>query len=359
MGSGYTLDVLHYHEVSEDTATRDPQQGAHNVTEMVKTPCIVGMIGPAWSLGAVAELPVTARAGLVMISPANTMPGLTLRLYAEADGIDFDRLHPSGTKTTYFRDIANDAFQGLELAALTSRPPPDGLGARSAFVVSDNTPYGDELAGGFIQRYLALGGAVVGTETMPFGGAPRLAELAARIAAARPDVVVCGCESDAAVPGATLLKAQLVQVGYLGLFVGGDGISGDPTLDPTLSEQVGAAATNDVFAINPVPDPAQIASDVAARFVRAFHARYPGEVLDGYGANAYDAAMVLITAIKRLIQTGQPVTRQAVLDQVQTIQYSGVTGQISFDQNGDSSHGIFSVYTIQNGRWVWLKQSSV
>jgi branched-chain amino acid transport system substrate-binding protein len=137
--------------------------------------------------------------------------------------------------------------------------------------------------------------------------------------------------------------------------VGGDGIAGDPT----FIEQVGVAATNDIFAINPVPDPAQTASDAAARFVRAFHARYPGDALDGYGANAYDAAMVLITAIERVIQTGQEVTPQAVRDQVQTIEYSGVTGPISFDQNGDITHGVFSVYTIQNDRWVWLQQAQV
>jgi branched-chain amino acid transport system substrate-binding protein len=137
--------------------------------------------------------------------------------------------------------------------------------------------------------------------------------------------------------------------------VGGDGIAGDPT----FIQQVGGAATQDTFAINPVPDPAQLPSEAAARFVHAFHARYPKDALDGYGAYAYDAAMVLITAIKHLIQMGQPVTRQTVREQVQTIQYTGVTGQISFDQNGDSTHGIFSIYTIQDGSWVWIKQSSV
>jgi branched-chain amino acid transport system substrate-binding protein len=292
-----------------------------------------------------------------MISPANTNPGLTLRLYAGTYGINFDQVHPPGAKTNYFRNIANDAFQGLELADFSSRPPPDGLGARSAFLVYDHTPYGETLVGGFTQRFLAMGGAIVGTEGIPFGGGPRIAELAARIAAARPEVVVYGGFNGGGsdVPDGSLLKAQLVEAGYLGLYVGGDGIANDPV----FIEQAGAAAVNDVFAIDPVPDPAQISSGAAARLVHDFHARYPGEALDGYGANAYDAAMALITAIKRLIQTGQPVTRQAALDQVQNIQYVGVTGQISFDQNGDSAHGIFSVYTVHDGRWVWVKQSSV
>jgi branched-chain amino acid transport system substrate-binding protein len=110
LGNGYTLEVIHYREVSSDTARSDPRQGARNVTAMVQTPCVVGMVGPAWSAGAAAEMPVTAKAGLVMISPANTNPGLTLRLDAGTYGIDFNQLHPPGTKTNYFRNIANDAF---------------------------------------------------------------------------------------------------------------------------------------------------------------------------------------------------------------------------------------------------------
>ena len=53
------------------------------------------------------------------------------------------------------------------------------------------------------------------------------------------------------------------------------------------------------------------------------------------------------------------MTRQAVLDQVQNIQFVGVTGQINFDHNGDNAHGIFSLYTVQQRKWVWVKQESV
>jgi len=344
--------VITYNEASATTGQPDPQQGAHNVTDMVQTPCIVGMIGPYNSSVASAEMPIAANAGLVMISPANTMPGLTMRLYAGDYGLDFDQLHPAGKQTNYFRNIAHDAFQGLELADFASRQPPAGRGARSAFVVQDHTPYGEELVGGFAQEFLAHGGAIVGTDGMPFGGAARIAELASRIATTRPDVVVHGGTTD---NGGGLLQAQLVRAGYRGLLVGGDGIAEDPV----FVDQAGATAANDVFAINPVPDPASLTSGAAARFVHDYHARYPGQDLDGYGANVYDAAMLLIAAIKHLIRMGQEVTRQAALEQVQTIQYAGITGPISFDHNGDITHGVFSLYTVQDGKWVWVKQTSV
>ena len=352
LGNGYTLEALHYSETSYETTLQDPLQIARNVTAMVQTPCILGMVGPVSSSVAAVEMPITAHAGLAMISPANTVPGLTMRLYAADDGLDFDQLHPAGKQPNYFRTVVNDAFQGRELADLASRQPPHGLGARSAFVVDDHTPYGDELTGGFTQEFLAQSGMIVGTDGPPFGGTARIAELATRILTARPDVVCYGGTVDG---GGGLLKEQLARAGYTGLFVGGDGIA----QDPAFIDQAGAAAAHDVYAIVPVPDLARVPSDAAARFVNAFHAQYHDEDVDGYGASAYDAAMVLITAMKGLIRAGKDVTRQTVLDQVQDMQYAGVTGQIRFDNNGDIAHGVFDLYTIQADMWVWVKQETV
>jgi branched-chain amino acid transport system substrate-binding protein len=352
LGHGFTLETIRYGEVPKPQIRRDPQLGAQNVTAMVRTPCILGLVGPASSETAAIEMPITARGGLVMISPANTNPGLTIRLYAPGFGLNFDQLHPPGKPTTYFRTVVNDAFQGLELAAYASRRPPKGLGARSAYIVDDHTAYGGVVAAGFDQEFPATGGTIVGKEDMPIGGGARVAELATRIVAARPDVV---CFGGTTAFGAGQLKAQLAQRGYTGLFVSGDGVA----QDPTFIEQVGTPGAGNVYAIVPVIDLAQAPSDAAASFLRAFHAQYPGEEPDGYAAYAYDAAMILITAIKHLIQLDQAVTRATVREQVQRIQYAGMTGRVNFDPNGDNAHGIFSVYTVRDGRWVWVKQEDV
>ena len=66
--------------------------------------------------------------------------------------------------------------------------------------------------------------------------------------------------------------------------------------------------------------------------------------------------MLLITAIKYLSKTDKEITRAAMIEQVQHIQYTGVTSPISFDANGDIAHGLFSMYAAQNGLWVWVKQ---
>ena len=46
---------------------------------------------------------------------------------------------------------------------------------------------------------------------------------------------------------------------------------------------------------------------------------------------SYDSAMIIITAVKNLIKDGKAVTRANVRDQVAGINYSGVTGNISFE----------------------------
>src|SRR5262249_17765055 len=152
---------------------------------------------------------IAANAGLVMISPATTNPGLTLRLYAQLEGGDFEKLHPAGKKTNYFNISPNDVIQGIVDADFAF----DDLQARGVYVIDDHSRYGEGMAGGFTQGFLLRGGTIVGTESLPFGGMARIAELANRIVATRPDAVFYGGTTGG---GGGLLMAQLVQDGYHG-----------------------------------------------------------------------------------------------------------------------------------------------
>jgi branched-chain amino acid transport system substrate-binding protein len=134
--------------------------------------------------------------------------------------------------------------------------------------------------------------------------------------------------------------------------ISADGIAGDPGIVTSL----GPTSQVSAYATSPVRDVSVFDSGVAATFIRDYHANYSTQVLDGYTANAYDATMVLIRAIKQLIAANHPVSRDAVIDAVQNMQYDGLTGHINFDKNGDLAHCVYSIYTVQDGRWVYLKQ---
>ena len=362
LGGGYTLKAVNYDDSSELTVLPDPSIGAGNVQQLVKNPCILGMVGPLHSDVAVAEMPIAATAGLVMISPASTNPGLTLRPYAEAQGselasyygdqyagipgLNFDQIHPPGKPINYFRIVSNDAVQVVADANLTF-----DLGAKSVYVVNGPTPYAELLGGGFTQAFEVKGGRVVGSDSLGLDPSV-IPAVAARIVAANPDAIFYGSWDGSS---AGLLKAELVRLGYRGPFVGSDGIANDPRF--TL--QAGTSAANGTFASAAGRDPSTFTSGAAAQFVSDYSARHSGQGPFFYSAEAYDAAMVLITAIKHLIATGQAVTRAALIDQVQHIQYAGVTGPISFDANGDISHGVFSIYAVRDGKWVYAWQVSV
>jgi branched-chain amino acid transport system substrate-binding protein len=347
LGHSYQLQLSPYHE--PPVLAGGPATGAHNVEQIVQNPCMVGMVGPFLSDVAAAEMPIAANAGLVMISPTNTFSGLTLRDYATTDGYSFDQLHPPGRPLTYFRIAPPTLTEGAVDAAFTFQ----ALGVRSAFVVSERTSYGEEMAAGFTQRFVVKGGTIVGAGEIPNGNASVIPDLAARIAATNPEAVFYGGYTES---GAEL-KAQLVQRGYHGPFVSGEVLANDHG----FITQAGVNTANGTFATDPAVNLGYATSDAAARFIRAYSARYPSaeeEYLTPGTAEAYDAAMVLITAIKQTIQAGQPVTRAAVLEQVRHIQYTGVIGPISFDEHGDIEHGTFTMYTVQAGQWVYFQQLS-
>jgi branched-chain amino acid transport system substrate-binding protein len=342
--NGYTLSVINYDDASHETRDYDAQIGAHNVSHMVQNPCIVGVVGPGNSAVAVAEMPIAANANLTMVSPSTTRSGLTLRPYAKLEGWDFDELHPTGKPPTFFRIAPSDVAQGLVAAEVAF----DDLGARKVYVVNDRERFGEDLLSGFTQAFQSKGGRILGIESIPSVNRVSIAEAAARIVVANPDAIYYAGITEG---GGGLLKAQLVKQGYTGPFVGGEGIA----TDPGFVEEAGASAANGAFAVAPIAHLSSASSDMAAQFIRSFQTRYPGQSIDPYAAEAYDSAMVLIAAIKRLIQAGQPVTREAIREHVQHTQYLGVIGPISFDTSGDIAHGIFSLYQVQNGEWTYVR----
>jgi branched-chain amino acid transport system substrate-binding protein len=346
LANGYTLKVINYDDASPETLDYDPQIGAHNIEQMIRNSCIVGMVGPFNTDVAVAEIPIAANARLTMISPSTTLSGLTLRPYAEIEGWNFDQMHPPGEPLNFFRIAPNDVAQGLVAANYVF----DDLGARNVYIVNDRERFGEDIVGSFAQSFEVKGGRIVGIDNLSNGNLSAIDSIVTKIIEANPDAVFFA----GVVDGGGLLRAQLVTRGYPGPFVGGEGIANDPG----FMEVAGGNMANGTLAVAPFSHPSQISSDVASQFFRAFAATYPGETPVPEAAEAYDAAMVLIAAMKQLIQADQPVTRSVMIEQVQHIQYAGVSGAISFDTNGDIAHGIFSLYRVQNQVWTFVQQLS-
>ncbi len=90
--------------------------------------------------------------------------------------------------------------------------------------------------------------------------------------------------------------------------------------------------------------------------IDAFKSAYPNK--DDYGAYtmpSYDSTKILVAAIHRAIQanSGNMPTRQAVLDQMYKTDYTGVLGHTAFDQLGDTTSKVITVYTVKAAATGW------
>jgi branched-chain amino acid transport system substrate-binding protein len=218
-------------------------------------------------------------------------------------------------------------------------------------VVDDQEAYGVGLANYFTTEFQAKGGVILGRDGIPFdsAGAAKIQGLAEKIAAARPAAVFyAGVTSG----GGGKLRAQLKQDGYNGPMLTGDGV----TYDDQFIQDAGASAANGTYGTFTGPDPSTFSSGARAQFISNYQAAFPGQEAGFYSAESYDAAMMIITAIKSLIQHGQDPTRDGVIDTVQNLQYDGITGHINFDQFGDNSHPVYTFYKVQNGQWAFVKE---
>ncbi|HZC05471.1 MAG TPA: branched-chain amino acid ABC transporter substrate-binding protein [Ktedonobacterales bacterium] len=347
LGGGYTLQVVHKND--EGASGADPTVGASNISALLADPKVMAVVGPFNSGVAKAEIPVATNGGLVLMSPTNTNPGLTKSQYAQANGINFAQLHPSGSKEYYFRVCATDDVQGKVDAQIAAAAP---ISAKSVYVVDDDTTYGKGLADFFISNFKSNGGTVLGRQSITPAQVGNLNSLATTIANTNPDVVFYGGVTS---QGGGALKKDLVAANYNKAMVGGDGIADDPSWLQTA----GSAAVN-TYGTVAAPDPSSLTSSDAQAFKSAYTTFVQGKPdndLLPYSAQAYAAATIEINAIKSLISSGKAVTRANVRDAIASSSTDTIIGTITFDQNGDNSgQKVFSIYTVDStGKWVFDK----
>jgi branched-chain amino acid transport system substrate-binding protein len=343
---GYTLQFDPQDDVGA-SGVHDPTKGANNVRTLVDDALVAGIVGPLNSSVAQAEMPIANQAPLAMISPANTNPCLT------KEGADVGctgandfvpKLRPTG-KVTYFRLAATDDHQGPAMADYLYNT----LHLKKAYVIDDTETYGAGLAKYFVQEWTKLGGTVIDGKSHGVKSTTSYLNLLTAAAASKPDVIYFGGNYST---GGTVIQQQMMTIPALktAVFAGGDGLTGDSDFYKQIVNSGGQA-----YLTIAAPDATKIPA--AQSFISAYTAKY-GD-LGPYSAAAYDAMNILIQAIKvALTKTHTPkdssdtaqaqVFRQAVIDALKQTDYTGVTGHITFDQNGDTTNKIFTIYQVAN-----------
>jgi branched-chain amino acid transport system substrate-binding protein len=318
---GYKIDTIVLDSGTATAGQYDPAQAATNTKKLVSNTAVVANIGPQMSGEGKAMSPILSAGNLATITPSSTNPDITSPKFAA-------QFRPNG-KAVYFRTVTTDAFQGPNMANYFA----DTLKVKSVYVLDDSGAYGVGIADSFQKQAEKRGIKVMGRDQLN----PKEADyttILTKIKAANPDALYYGGVAQA---GVKLVK-QAYDVVPKMIKAGGDGVYG-----PEYLKGAGFPAVEGWYATIASPhfmdDPA--AKDTIARFRKKY-----GTSPDDYSITAYDGALVIIDAIKRVAATGKPVTRDAVRDAIQATKLKTLQGEVSFDENGDLLNKVISVFKI-------------
>jgi branched-chain amino acid transport system substrate-binding protein len=303
-----------------------PEKGATAANKLASDTTVAGVIGTVNSSVAQQVAPVLQRAKIAEISPANSNPTLT-----RGDGAT-----PTRPFDNYFRVCAIDSLQGPFLADYAFKTAK----FKTVVTVNDTKTYGKGLAEAFEKQFEKAGGTILSRETVAEGDRD-FGALVTKITGSKPDLVFYGGEHPAAAP----LSAQLGKAGYTGPLMGGDGMQSADFIS-------GGGRPGDLGSNFGAPTE-KLAG--AKAFLDAYKAASYKEDYDSYGALSYDAANILIESLAKALPDSADVSsaRPKILSALQaTSGYKGITGDTSFDQYGDTSNNVLTVYKVDGTKWT-------
>ncbi len=243
----------------------------------------------------------------------------------------------------YFRVCFLDPFQGTVMANYAIQN-----GYTSAAII---TQLGDDYSSGlgsfFKTAFEKLGGTVV-TEQQFQTNQSDFKAILTNVKAANPDFIF----APSSITTAPLILKQAREMGITSVIA-----AGDTWENATIIENAGADAEGAVFST--FYDEAAPANDEAAAFVDGFKAYLTSigepEIIPAVSALGYDAYLSALTAIKN----ADSIDPAAIRDALTTVDVAGVTGEITFDENGDANKNMAYIKTIKDGKITFLTTTSV
>ena len=330
---GLSVSYEDWDDASARKGDWDPEVEAANAHKAAKDGDVLAYIGTYNSGAAKISMPILNKAGVVMISPANTYTGLTKPGLGEPGEPEVYR--PSG-KVTFFRVVPADDIQGKGGAEWMQ-----AMGGKSAYVLDDRGLYGKGVADVFSSSAAKLGIKVLGRE----GIDPKAQEyrsLMSKIKALDPDWIYFGGSTQT--NGGQIAK-DLVAVGLRAKLM-----VPDACFENAFIESAGADVANDRVYLTFGGVPASKLTGKGAEFVERYRQRYKKEP-EAYAVYGYVAGKVAMDAIASAGKKDREAVRAAVL---KTKQEDGALGSWSFDANGDTTLTAMSGNVVKAGKFEFV-----
>jgi branched-chain amino acid transport system substrate-binding protein len=286
-----------------------PDVGVSNAKNIISDKEILAVIGHLNSGVAIPSSEVYKEVNLAMISPANTNPTVT------------DRGYPN-----VYRVCGRDDVQG----PVGAEAAVSVVKAKTAYVIHDKTTYGQGVA-----DFFKADAEKKGIKILGFEGTEEKANfdpILTPIKARNPDLIYFGGIYS---QGGVLFK-QAREKGIKARFLGPDGLD-----SPDLVKIAGKAVVDMYYTTAAMPPSDTQAKQFADDFKKKF-----GKSNGPYAAESYVAASIALKAIEAAAKGGKPPTRDEVTTAIRAGKYTGITGNIQFDEKGDPKKAVYYLMQV-------------
>jgi branched-chain amino acid transport system substrate-binding protein len=290
----------------------DPRIGVQAAQKLVDDGVSV-IIGPVTSGVTLPASKIYATAGIPMITPSATNPTITQQGFSTVFRIIPTDLQNAGNAGTYAVTVSK---------------------AKRVAILDDRTAFGQGEADEFKKAVLAAGGTIVAREFTNDKAVEFNAQLT-NIKSANADLLFFGGLDN---QGALLVK-RMKQLGMKTQFLGGGAVADSVFVQVAGPAGEGSMAWEYGRPLDQLPE--------GRAFAEKFKKNFGTEPL-AYSPFAYDATRLAIDAMKQA-DSFKPAAYGPAL---KSLQFQGITGDISFSQAGDLKNASSTLYQVKDGKWV-------
>jgi len=296
---------------------------------------IDALIGPSGSPNAVSVVPLMAESGTPMLAPVG----------ATAIVLPMDDKKRWVFKTTQNDPLISEALVGHMVKT----------GVKTVGVIGFNDPYGDNWYAVLSAQAQKAGIKVVANEKFLRTDASVTGQVA-KLMAAKPDAVLV-----AAAGGPTVLPhVTLVDAGYKGRIYQTHGAATPDFLRLGGAKVEGTVLAASLMLVLPEMSDSLPAKAVALEYINAYEKMY-GSKPATFGANVYDAGLLLARTVPEAAKRGKPGTpefRAALRDALESthelVGTQGIYNMSPADHSGFDERGRVLI-TVKDGNWRLLR----
>jgi branched-chain amino acid transport system substrate-binding protein len=313
----------------------DPTKSVTEVKKLIAENNVDAIIGPSGSPNSVGVVPFIAEAGVPMLAPVGTIAVV---------------LPMTEQKRWVFKTTQNDDLIAKALVDHMVKTK-----VKTAAFIGLNDPYGQNWSQVFSSLAGKAGIKIVANESYARTDTSVTAQ-ALKIMAANPDAVLIG-----AAGGSTVMpQATLVDSGYKGQIYQTHGAALPAFLQQGKKKVEGTILAASLMLVLPeIPD-SNPSKKVALEYINAYKKMYGAEPAT-FGANVYDAGLLLQRAVPIAAKKAKPGTkefraslRDALESTKELVGTQGVYNMTPADHSGFDERGR-ELITVKDGNWKLLK----